>query len=189
MRRNLIFNFNVLNDTSSAFYYSKNAHSILVLLCQEISCVAAIRAVHFSCVALLRTFLFSGVKIMDKTINQRIRYYRKLRQLTQIEVASKLGIKSSTYSQCERRGKIPCELLIELSKILEVSCNTLLFGEDSEIPIIPDPETFDCTSKEISLIKVMRILTDKKHKAAYKIIELIWKNQLDPFLILKDFKK
>ena len=126
---------------------------------------------------------------MDSEINQRIRYYRKLRGFTQTKVAEMIDMKISTYSQCERRGSIDCERLIKLSQVLGVSCNTLLFGEDSQPPIFPPepepkPETPQYTPREQSLIGVIRGLTTSKRNAVYKIVELIWKKKLDPFDIL-----
>ena len=46
---------------------------------------------------------------MDKLINQRIALYRKMANLTQTEVAEKMGMKCSTYSQMERKGSISSE--------------------------------------------------------------------------------
>lgn len=123
---------------------------------------------------------------MDKSINQRVTYYRKRQRLTQTQVAQMMGIKMSTYSQCERRGHISGERLIKLAEILEVSCDTLLYGEEPQTPTIPQPQTFETeffTNKEKSLIKVLRTLTDKKRQAIFKITELTYKRKLDPTAI------
>ena len=57
---------------------------------------------------------------MDKSINQRIILYRKMANLTQTEVAEKMGMKCSTYSQMERKGSISTERLLALADIFGV---------------------------------------------------------------------
>ena len=132
---------------------------------------------------------------MDKTINKRIAYYRKLRGLLQTEVAEAVGMKGSTYSQCERKGRIPCELLIKLSEVLDVSCNVLLFGEEDEKTNekvdTPDTatENLELTNSEISLIKVLRSFPCDRNKATRKIIQLIWKRKLNPYSILENIEQ
>ncbi len=84
----------------------------------------------FRCVALLRTFLFLG-DFMQKEINKRIIYYRKKRGLTQIEVAQKLGMKITTYSQAERENNITCEMAIKLAEIFNIDVKYLLYEDPS----------------------------------------------------------
>ncbi len=67
--------------------------------------------------------------LKDMTVNQRVKHFRKLLQFTQTNMAERLGIKCSTYSQLERKGNITCERLIEISKILNINIFVLLFGE------------------------------------------------------------
>ena len=151
--------------------------------------ISAFRCGGFGC----RTFLFSG-DIMDKTINQRIRYYRKLRCLTQAQVAEAMGMKGSSYSQCEREGKITCEQLIKLSAILNVSCNTLLLGTEEEktvekTDITVEEEELKLTNSEKSVIKTIRGFSPEKRKATFKTIFHIWKNNLNPSLLIKLFEE
>ncbi len=70
---------------------------------------------------------------MKETVNQRIARLRKLRGLTQAEMAEKLGMKSSTYSQMERTGNITTQRLIDIANILKVRVSDLLYD---------DPEAF-----------------------------------------------
>lgn len=123
-----------------------------------------------------------------KTINQRVKNYRKARSLSQAQVAEMLDMKSSTYSQYERRGNITCERLIKLSEILNVSCNTLLFGEMSEpAPLpVPKPEKSDFTNREKMLISALRIMPAKKRDSIYKITALTKMKQFDPTFILNE---
>lgn len=66
---------------------------------------------------------------MQETINQRIRRYRENTNLTQKQVAELLGIKGSTYSQMERKGKISSEIILKLEKIFGLEEGVLLYGE------------------------------------------------------------
>ena len=57
---------------------------------------------------------------MNLEINKRVVYYRKQKHLTQATVAERIGMKSSTYSQMERKGNITGEMIIKIAKIFEV---------------------------------------------------------------------
>ena len=116
---------------------------------------------------------------MDKSINRRIAIYRKMANLTQTEVAEKMGMKYSTYSQMERKGSISSERLLALSKILGVSTEMLLYDipaggvkldfsgtettaktlNQNNNPFGNDgPAPFIATHKEESIIKILRNL-------------------------------
>ncbi len=68
---------------------------------------------------------------MLKEINKRIIYYRKKLGLTQGEVAQKLGIKPTTYSQAERENNITCEMAIKLAEIFNIDVKFLLYENPS----------------------------------------------------------
>lgn len=69
-------------------------------------------------------------------LGERIRLYRKMANMTQSELAEKLGIKKSTLSGYENGTRKPDVLkLIELSKILGVSGDVLL---DTEYQMNPE---------------------------------------------------
>ena len=117
---------------------------------------------------------------MDRSINQRIALYRKMANLTQTEVAEKMGMKCSTYSQMERKGSISTERLLVLADILGVTPEMLLYettvakkldfsaaetvtsslnqNKDpfGKAPFSPAP--FIPTHKEESIIKILRNL-------------------------------
>ena len=61
--------------------------------------------------------------------NKRVAKYRRFVDLTQKEVAERLGMKSSTYSQLERKGRIGVEQLIKIAEILGVDISLLLYDE------------------------------------------------------------
>ncbi len=67
---------------------------------------------------------------MEESINQRISRLRKKKGYTQKTVSEMMGLKGSTYSQMERKGNITANAVIELAKILEVSTDEILFGEE-----------------------------------------------------------
>ncbi len=66
---------------------------------------------------------------MDKDINLRIREYRKLKKMTQEELGKALGMKCSTYSQMERKGKITVDIAKAISEILGVDPDIIIHGE------------------------------------------------------------
>ena len=71
----------------------------------------------------------SGVKIMLE-INKRVQRIRKSKKFTQEDLAKILGTKTSTYSQMERSGKIPCETLIKISEVLNTDIRYFLYGDE-----------------------------------------------------------
>ena len=67
---------------------------------------------------------------MDNTINKRIAALRKSRGLNQEDVAERLGMKPSTYSQMERKGNISADKIVAIANILRVPAIELLYGQD-----------------------------------------------------------
>ncbi len=127
------------------------------------------------------------------TLNDRIAKYRKLANLTQTDMAEKLDIKCSTYSQMERKGIISADRLFEMAKIFGVS-PCYLFNETepcreaAKTSIVPQTETmpsvlnqpevpvikrdvFVVTKKEENLIKILRKLSKDDYNATMKFIE------------------
>ena len=76
---------------------------------------------------------------MSKEINQRVIMFRKLANLNQAQVAEKMGMKPSTYSQMERAGNISLDRLMKLAEILNVTINDIL-PEDKKTPKETDDE-------------------------------------------------
>lgn len=71
-----------------------------------------------------------GEKKMNKAINERVKKYRNFAGLSQEEVAKKLNIKTSTYSQMERNGNISAQTIMNLAAIFDVSPITLMYDEN-----------------------------------------------------------
>jgi len=67
---------------------------------------------------------------MSQTVNQRVAARRKSLGLRQYQVAELMGMKTTAYSQMERTGNITSKRIVELSKILDVTTDYLLFGEE-----------------------------------------------------------
>ncbi len=70
------------------------------------------------------------------SINERIKKYRNFSGLSQEEVAEKLNMKLSTYSQMEREGNVSAAKIIDLAYVFNISPIVLMHGEDSIAAII-----------------------------------------------------
>ncbi len=105
----------------------------------------------------------------QETINARVARYRNEKKLTQQQVADKMGLKCSTYSQMERNGNITAEKLLLLEEVLDTPLGTLLYGQEVEFkakktilplgaPTIepPKPDELFLTNNEKNYIKILR---------------------------------
>ena len=108
---------------------------------------------------------------MKETINQRITKYRRFRGYTQAQMAEWLGMKPSTYSQCERVGKITCEQIISISEILKLDVGTLLYGEKKAKPPITPPQEMEFTLMEKNIIKIIRNLKKQDRADVFEFIQ------------------
>lgn len=109
--------------------------------------------------------------------NKRIIAKRKKSGITQIEMAKRLGLKISTYSQMERSGKIYDEMLVKIADILDVDVRYFLYGEEylkekqQKIVIEEPKEEIDdfYDEEERYLILTYRNLRADDKKAAYRL--------------------
>lgn len=86
---------------------------------------------------------------MDKLANRLIRF-RKLKKITQEELANRIGVSRTTYVNYEKdRRKPDYEILQRIADVLEVSTDTLL-GRESEL-----------TSEEEQLLDDIHLPLDK----------------------------
>lgn len=117
-------------------------------------------------------------------VNERIVKYRNIAKQTQTEVAEKLDIKCSTYSQLERKGIVSAERLFKLSEIFGVTPCMLFKGEEpckntdtsilkSPEPIFPKPEVFVATKKEQNIIKIIREFDKTDYNRVMELIQEI----------------
>lgn len=118
------------------------------------------------------------------SVNERIVKYRNIAKQTQTEVAEKLGIKCSTYSQLERKGIVSADRLFKLSEIFGVSPCMLYKGEEpckntdtavlkSPEPVFPKPEVFVATKKEQNIIKIIREFDKSDYNRVMELIQEI----------------
>ena len=84
---------------------------------------------------------------------RRLAFIRQNSKLSQSQIAQKLNIAQSTYAGYEKGvRKIPLEIIVQLSKILNISPTILILGDEPNI-------VKDYTISEQELIKKYRQLT------------------------------
>ena len=90
---------------------------------------------------------------------RRLAFIRQNSKLSQSQIAQKLNIAQSTYAGYEKGGrKIPLEIIVQLSKILNISPTILILGDEANI-------VKDYTISEQELIKKYRQLTAEQQGA------------------------
>ena len=95
---------------------------------------------------------------MELTHGKRISCYRKQKNMTQEDLAQKLGVTSQAVSKWETDGACPdISLLPQLTRLLGVSVDTLLSGEpETGLRVLPPEQRKD--PKDLML----RIVVDSK---------------------------
>ena len=89
-----------------------------------------------------------------KEIGTRIRKYRKLKNISQEELAEKIDISTTHMSHIETGStKLSLQVLVDIAQILEVSTDALIFDKTSKLKI-QKIETIlsDCNENEIAFI-------------------------------------
>ncbi len=77
---------------------------------------------------------------MDLTINERIRKYRKEKDITQKELGEALGMKTNAYSSMEKKGKITVEHALKIAEALDINPDLIIKGEvKKELDFSPIP--------------------------------------------------
>lgn len=131
---------------------------------------------------------------MEETINQRIRRYRKKSNLTQSQLGEMIGLKTSTYSQMERKGQITCDTILRLAEVLKVDAAVLLLGEktfenentDDNTQAPPSLKigksiTLELTIREYNLVDMFRHLSESKKRLASESIYNILNKRKKPY--------
>ncbi len=67
----------------------------------------------------------------DKELNKKVKELRRKNGYTQEQLAEILDMKTSTYSQMERLGKIPINVLVRLSEVFKMELIDLLDSENN----------------------------------------------------------
>ena len=90
---------------------------------------------------------------------RRLAFIHQNSKLSQSQIAQKLNIAQSTYAGYEKGvRKIPLEIIVQLSKILNISPTILILGDEANI-------VKDYTISEQELIKKYRQLTAEQQGA------------------------
>lgn len=96
---------------------------------------------------------------------RRLASIRQNSKLSQSQIAQKLNIAQSTYAGYEKGvRKIPLEIIVQLSKILNISPTILILGDEANI-------VKDYTIFEEELIKKYRQLTAEQQGAIENSID------------------
>lgn len=76
--------------------------------------------------------VFNGLFNQQETCGERIRKHREFLGLTRDEFAEAISISTSFYTQIERGERLTSlELLVKISKKLNLSLDYIVFGDDS----------------------------------------------------------
>ncbi len=76
-----------------------------------------------------------------ETIGNRITKYRKVKGMTQEELAGKLGVSSQAVSKWETDSSCPdISLLPQLCSVLGITTDELLTGKSDEVRLLPERE-------------------------------------------------
>jgi len=130
----------------------------------------------------------------DMSINQRVKFYRKMRDLRQEDVAKEIGMETNAYSQMERDGKITAERLLKIADALGIPAQRLFLGEtEGEEPFqIPQPENGGLlkqpietpapfknaySSEEEQAFEVIHNLKQKNKKRVFEFVNQIYKEE------------
>lgn len=132
------------------------------------------------------------------TLNQRIAHIRKINGHSQEKAAKAFGIKTSTYSQKERRGFITCEFLIEFCRYFDVDSRLILYGEVPEetapsppLPPIENPTTKGTTiippgiilgARQKCLLTILQNFHKCEREATYKFVDVLRKSKPKEFI-------
>ena len=96
---------------------------------------------------------------------RRLAFIRQNSKLSQSQIAQKLNIAQSTYAGYEKGvRKIPLEIIVQLSKILNISPTILILGDEANI-------VKDYTISEQELKKKYRQLTAEQQGAIENSID------------------
>ncbi len=93
----------------------------------------------------------------DYTINKRIKNLRISKSITQEQMGSFLGIKTSTYSQLERKGVFTAQHIVKLAPFLDVDYPCLLEGktlknENVDLLSSPSPVTLSIAKSLVFIL-------------------------------------
>ena len=98
---------------------------------------------------------------MNETIGSRIAKFRKVKSMTQEELASLMGVSSQAVSKWENDASCPdISLLPKLCEVLGVTADELLTGKNNEVRMVP-PEQRKPFDQLVMRVKVNSAGGDK----------------------------
>ena len=129
------------------------------------------------------------------TANGRIKFLRKLKNYTQEQMGDFLGIKTSTYSQKERKGYFTAEDIKTVCEVFGVDPYIIIFGKPSPNEELKDAEKQKLeteteekyrkkyenyegiTRRDLRLLKLMSNLSREKQNMVFEYAYLLFKNK------------
>ena len=135
------------------------------------------------------------------TVNERIKFLRKLENFNQEQMGNFLGIKTSTYSQKERKGYFTAEDVKIVCEVFDVDPNVIIFGKPH-----PKQELYDfqkekleaeieekyrrkyekyenVTLRDIKMFQLINMLSREKRNMVFEYAYALFKNKgknIDP---------
>jgi transcriptional regulator with XRE-family HTH domain len=107
----------------------------------------------------------------ENNVGERIKELRKKSRISQIELAEKLNCKSSTISVIESgKNNVTSEMVIELSKIFNVSTDYILTGIENKSITTTEQEIIQLVRKDVDIKETLLKLLDTKKKAINRMM-------------------
>ena len=158
------------------------------------------RSLRFLCVASVTHFFIFRVIKMDLSelaVNERIKFLRKLNKLNQEQMGKFFGIKTSTYSQKERKGYFTAEDIKIVCEVFDVEPNVIIFGRPhpKQEAIDAEKEKLEAeieekyrkkyekyetiTRRDLRMLKLINFLSREKQDMVFEYAYLLFKNKND----------
>ena len=129
------------------------------------------------------------------TVNERIKFLRKQKNYNQEQMGKFFGIKTSTYSQKERKGYFTAEDIKIICEVFDVDPNVIIFGKPH-----PKQELYDfqkekleaeieekyrqkyekyetITRRDLRMLKLINLLSRKKQDMVFEYAYSLFKNK------------
>lgn len=126
----------------------------------------------------------------NMSINERVAFYRKLRGMRQEDLAHKINMKPSSYSQMERSGEISASRLLKIAEALDISPDCLfgsanIFEQPQKEKIVVAKQTSTLPeayqnmyySEEEQIIDIIHHLKAKNKKRVFDLVREIYKEE------------